>query len=859
VRDSEISWNTAHDSGGGVGFSAIGANDAEVFAWSEIVNCTISGNKATYGGGVVFDTNEDVFDLRGKKYVLRHSTVAYNLAGFFPNDQGEEFIGHSSYGGGGIFVGAPELMHPDDDDYTVGVVIDHSIVANNAHHRDSFNISDDVFTHYAPDVGSWATILRDPFTFDGPVIYLDAKYSLIGDPTGPLLGGVPDNGFNPHILYKLTLLPTSAGTNRVGFDPQLGALFENGGPKLLDGSATRTHALDCDSPAVDAGYPALIAGSGTTPLYDQRGMRYTRIYDVPAIPNDPGPIDIGAFELGPQDLADFKADFNNDGKVDGADLEIWRNNFGRVGVTSETGDADGDGDVDDEDLRVWADQFGQGVDPGDIDADFNNDSDIDGSDFLIWQRHLGETGPLTNADGDADGDGDVDGTDFMIWQRELGSIADCQGYVRAWDVFRQFESGKILVSTLSDVDDGYYGLGEISLREAIYIASQNTGNDVIVFADQLRGGVIELASQLIVASNVDVIGPGASLLTIDANLASRVFNVSSGVTSRISGLTITGGGNVDSGGGVRSEGNLTLDSVVVSGNRTILNGTGTNHGGGVYSAGGSLYVKGSTIDGNQARWGGGLCVSLTGNSVLEIADSTISNNTGLNTVTAGEPDGLGGGLLLSTYGTVGTAQTTIANSTFSGNRSKEGAGLSLREDLSTVNTKVTIVNSTVTDNHTKSGSTYITGGYAGGIQAFSVTGTPDVTLHNTILAGNTAHNYNHHDVWGALQSASSHNIIGQAGSSGLTNNVNGNQVGTQSALIDPRLAPLADNGGAAKTHALLAGSPAADRGNNDRAAAFELDQRGESRIKDANLDGLLVADIGAYEAEADEYFGNQGA
>jgi hypothetical protein len=79
--------------------------------------------------------------------------------------------------------------------------------------------------------------------------------------------------------------------------------------------------------------------------------------------------------------------------------------------------------------------------------------------------------------------------------------------------------------------------------------------------------------------------------------------------------------------------------------------------------------------------------------------------------------------------------------------------------------------------------------------------------------------------------------------------------------INPKLDALADNGGPTKTHALLSDSPAIDAGNNEYVDLYSLayDQRGQSRVRDGNLDGLLVADIGAYEVDADEFFASVGA
>jgi hypothetical protein len=86
-------------------------------------------------------------------------------------------------------------------------------------------------------------------------------------------------------------------------------------------------------------------------------------------------------------------------------------------------------------------------------------------------------------------------------------------------------------------------------------------------------------------------------------------------------------------------------------------------------------------------------------------------------------------------------------------------------------------------------------------------------------------------------------LIGDAnGSMGFV--ATGDQLGGLAGdpIIDPKLAPLADNGGPTFTHALLPGSPAIDAG--DPGSSFSVDQRGVARPIAAG--GL--PDIGAYEA-----------
>jgi len=66
--------------------------------------------------------------------------------------------------------------------------------------------------------------------------------------------------------------------DRINTDPLLGPLQDNGGP-------TYTHALLCNSPAINAGNPSFTS----PPDYDQRGIGFPRVVN--------GRIDIGAFEV----------------------------------------------------------------------------------------------------------------------------------------------------------------------------------------------------------------------------------------------------------------------------------------------------------------------------------------------------------------------------------------------------------------------------------------------------------------------------------------------------------------------------------------------------------------------------------
>ena len=107
------------------------------------------------------------------------------------------------------------------------------------------------------------------------------------------------------------------------------------------------------------------------------------------------------------------------------------------------------------------------------------------------------------------------------------------------------------------------------------------------------------------------------------------------------------------------------------------------------------------------------------------------------------------------------------------------------------------------------------------------------------------------DFRGNISPTSFFNIIEiNKGKTRIVDGVNGSQIGTTSNPIDPRLYPLANNGGATQTHALLPNSPAIDSGNS---FGLTTDQRGLPRpsdlASDPNATGGDGADMGAFELQ----------
>ncbi|MFT7527410.1 MAG: putative outer membrane repeat protein [Arenicella sp.] len=281
--------------------------------------------------------------------------------------------------------------------------------------------------------------------------------------------------------------------------------------------------------------------------------------------------------------------------------------------------------------------------------------------------------------------------------------------------------------------------------------------------------------------------------TIDANSSGRVFYISgAGAAVSINNLTISGG--------------------------SLSSGSG----GGIYaSRNASVSLSNSTVSGN---WGGrsGGAISINNTSTLSMSNSTVSGNSATSS---------GGAIFIANYSTL-----SLSNSTVSGNSARTGGAIRLA-----ATSTLSLSNSTVSDNSAD---------YYGGISA-SV-GNNTVSLNNNIFSGNrgsvcaeicasntiftTAHNL--------FGDSVNYNSDAFSGFTPDTTDITATSNGSQPTALSRILAPLANNGGGTQTHALVAGSPAIDSGNNALCAAEpinNLDQRGAPRpVGNA-------CDIGAYE------------
>ncbi len=318
-----------------------------------------------------------------------------------------------------------------------------------------------------------------------------------------------------------------------------------------------------------------------------------------------------------------------------------------------------------------------------------------------------------------------------------------------------------------------------------------------------------------------------------------------GVSTDISGCDISGNTATESGGG------LFLDTAVkFTLTNTTLRDNSAYNGGGIFDS--TLYaplnISNCVISGNRAFSGNGGGVSVTNlvatgsefsdNSAagsgggiysksevggsLSLTDCTISGNTA----------GVGGGIF-SWSPTGSFLFATITNSTISGNTAvTAGGGLASKAGY------LTVQFSTVTLNTAPAGM-------GSGINSYATTSSA-LKFISTIIAGNTHSDID--DTGNGITSFQSngYNLVGTGNRA-----FSFNQLGDHIGVLDPHLAPLADNGGPTKTHALLAGSPALNAGDPAAVAGAvgvpAFDQRGNpiSRVAGGRID------IGAVRIAAD--------
>lgn len=315
-----------------------------------------------------------------------------------------------------------------------------------------------------------------------------------------------------------------------------------------------------------------------------------------------------------------------------------------------------------------------------------------------------------------------------------------------------------------DVTTTLDGLTNDSLRDAIICANEHAGDDVIdlrllgnnidpdVFLLSLAGTGEQFAfsGDLDITDNLTIIGKGAGLTIIDANMLDRVFEVAEGVSLTLENLTVRNGLTPvgEQGGGIsaRINSDITLKNVEVTHNTANSNGGGIriakgsltvidseitdNHttdsafnAGGIAANNSDVDITGSLIAGNTARGGAGLLFSGIDANTLTIDKTVFSANVA---------NAFGGGLEVAN----GNDIVTITNTLFEQNSTNNGAGGAI---VVFQNAQMTLDKVTFNDNHANTASTSVTGGGAVAINSQST--SAEYTFTNSTFSGNTANGH----------------------------------------------------------------------------------------------------------------------
>jgi CSLREA domain-containing protein len=377
---------------------------------------------------------------------------------------------------------------------------------------------------------------------------------------------------------------------------------------------------------------------------------------------------------------------------------------------------------------------------------------------------------------------------------------------------------------------GSLTLNDVVLRE----------NEVVHVADNAGGGGLfnvgntqdatATLNNCLVTENTSTYGGGGLMNSVAGGLTSTLTLNHTTVSSNTAEF---GGGIWHTWGGPDSTSIMNLYNSVVEGNTTQI------EGGGIAAFGYPpdnvitvLTVDHSTIRENTAAGtdsytgrGGGLWVQ---SSHATLVASTVSGNTASGNAYA---SGSGGGLSIL-GGTADVVNSTISGNQASGsslpNASGFGGGIAVVGQY--FPTTLALTNTTVADNSSNVGG--------GGVVVANYGTDATTTFKNSVVGGNGAPS-------GFGESCLTHDWgFGPGTFTSLGHNLEDYDYCDQPTdwiNTDPLLGPLHDNGGPTWTHALLAGSPAIDAG--DDAAAPPTDQRDLARPQGP------ASDIGSFELE----------
>jgi CSLREA domain-containing protein len=423
-------------------------------------------------------------------------------------------------------------------------------------------------------------------------------------------------------------------------------------------------------------------------------------------------------------------------------------------------------------------------------------------------------------------------------------------------------AAQFVVTKTTDSFDGACD-SDCSLREAVDAANQVPGENIIklqpltyVYSipaprgeegetfeeDDISIGDIEVRNSLIIS------GHNGGATVINADFKDRHFSVASGVKLTLNNIKLTGGRCSTYGGSIINRGTLNLKNILFE--RNFSSAPFNGGGGGAIANYNELHIQRSTFKGNLSSFGDS--GSATGGAIFNQGSAYIRDTAFRdNRATTDDVVSTGGAIFNS-------GQMEIVRSIFIGN-SAQGGGMALYN-----RGIMSVSNSTFSDNsgediyyfgavqNTASGTlTLIHATIVNSIYGSGLLNYGTANIRNSIILNNKVEWDPNDFSYQVSRNCTNYAPSSQFKTRGLLLGT-GNSQCTGEIYVDDQitftevLAPLAANGYALESHALLPDSLALDAAIG---ACSAHDQRWQPRPVDGNSDGVALCDLGAFELQ----------